>query len=166
MGVRENRQIVRRFHDEVIVKQRFELVPELMHDEMEHARGAIGETISAMAPEDVSKLRMLSGHKRFIAGTKLLRSLFPEWQSTLEEVIGERDKVVTRCTVRGRDVGGFLGQGPAGGSDFVLEQVIIHRVVDGKIKRVYAISDQLGFWRALGADLPEGTDLISQSRQD
>lgn len=166
MGVKENRDIVRRFHDEVIVGQNFALVPELMHDEMEHARGAIGETISAMAPDRVKTLRSLKGHERFIAGTKLLRSLFPEWHSTLEEMVAERDKVVTKCTVRGRDTGGFLGQGPRQGAAFVLEQVIIHKLKDGKIKKVYAMSDQLGFWRALGAELPGEGDQISQSRRD
>lgn len=138
----------------------------MMHEELEHARGAIGTTNSAMVPDKVKHLRTLHGHDRFIAGTKLLRSLFPEWHSTLEEVIGECDKVVTRCTVRGKDVGSFLGEGPKGGSDFVLEQVIIHKIKDGKIKRVYALADQLGFWQALGAHLLGAEDLVSQGRKD
>jgi predicted ester cyclase len=162
--VARNKAIVKKFHDEVIVGMNYDLVPQLMHDEMEHARGAIGETLTQIDPAGVAKLRGLKGHARFIAATKLLRSHFPQWNSRMLEIVGDGDLVVTHCVVDGKDSGGFLGAGPKGGATFSLDQLVMHKVVDGKIKRIFALSDQLGFWRALGAPLPGGADQISQKR--
>ena len=138
----------------MIVGQNFELARELLAPVLGHARGAIGYTISKLAPEAVADLRELQGADRFIAATKVLRSLFPEWVSTLDEIVAEGDKVVTKCTVRGRDAGGFLGTGPADGTAFELEQVIIQTIENGRIVKIYALCDELGFWRTLGAHLP------------
>jgi len=154
MSVEDNKQRSIRFHDEVIVGQNFDVARELLAPDLQHARGAIGYTMRAMSPSGVAALQGLQGPERFIAATKLLRSLFPEWNSTLDEIIAEGDKVVTKCTVRGRDIGGFLGTGPAGGGAFELDQMIIQTFRDGKIVKIYALSDELGFWRAMGAELP------------
>ncbi len=154
MSVEKNKEISRRFHDEVINGQNFELAREILAPVLGHARGAIGYTISKMAPDAIAGLRELQGPERFIAATKVLRSLFPEWVSTLDEIIAEGNQVVTKCTVRGRDVGRFLGTGPSGGAEFELEQVIIQTFENGRIVKIYALSDELSFWRTLGADLP------------
>jgi predicted ester cyclase len=154
MSVELNKAISRRFHDEVINGQNFDLAREILATELGHARGAIGYTISKMATDAIAGLRELKGPDRFIAATKVLRTLFPEWVSTLNEMIAEGDKVVTKCTVRGRDVGGSLGTGPADGAPFELEQMIIQTFENGKIVKIYALSDELGFWRTLGAELP------------
>lgn len=154
MSVELNKAISRRFHDEVINGQDFALAHEILAPVLGHARGAIGYTISKMAPDAVADLRSLQGPERFIAATRVLRSLFPEWVSTIDEMIAEGDKVVTKCTVRGRDVGNFLGTGPAGGAEFELEQMIIQTFENGRIVKIYALSDELSFWRTLGAILP------------
>lgn len=154
MSVEENKRLSIRFHDEVINGNDFDLARVILSPDLQHARGAIGYTISKYDPEGVAGLRDLKGPERFIAATKVLRSIFPEWVSTLDEIIAEGDKVVTRCTVRGRDRGGFLGTGPAGGVSFELPQVIIQTFSQGRIVRIFALSDELGFWRTLGAELP------------
>lgn len=157
-----NKAVVIRFHDEVIVGQRFELVPELMQEDMVHARGAIGETLSQIDPAGVAALKGLSGAARFVAATKLLRRHFPEWKSTMIAAVAEGDRVVTHCVVEGRDNGGFLGTGSKTGAAFKLDQLVLHELADGRIKRVFALADQLGFWRALGAVLPGSGDQVSQ----
>lgn len=154
MTAEDNKLIAVRFHDEVINGQNFALAHEILSPNLQHARGAIGYTISKMAPDRMAELKGLTGPDRFIAATKVLRSLFPEWVSSLEEIVAEGDKVVTRCVVRGRDVGGFLGTGPAEGAAFELEQVVIQTYTEGRIVKIYALSDELSFWRVLGADLP------------
>lgn len=153
-AVASNRELVVRFHDEVINGQDFDLALQILHPAFEHRRGAIGYTMQQIAPRKVAALRNLQAGERFVAATRLLRSLFPEWQSTLDDVIAGDDKVVTLCTVRGRDRGGFLKTGPAGGAAFELQQVIVHTLEEGRIKSVYALCDELGLWRALGARLP------------
>jgi predicted ester cyclase len=154
MSAEANKQTCIRFHDEVINGQDFELAREILSPNLQHARGAIGYTMSKMAPDAVQSLKGLQGPERFIAATKVLRRCFPEWHSTLDAVYAEGDTVVSKCTVRGRDSGGFLGTGPAGGTPFELEQVIIQTYEEGRIIKIYALSDELAFWRTLGANLP------------
>jgi predicted ester cyclase len=158
MGIEENKRVVVRFHDEVINGLKFELVPELMHADMQHRRGAIGYTLSQLDPPGVASMRSLQGHERFIAGTKLLRAQFPEWHSTIEEIIAEGDRVMTRCLVRGRRRPGPFLNAEGEPRPFELAQVVIQQVREGRIASVWALSDELGFWRALGVILPGGAD--------
>ncbi len=158
MSIEENKRVVIGFHDDVINGLQFDRVPAYMHEDMRHLRGAIGYTLSQMDPAGVATLKALSGHSRFIEATRLLRSQFPEWHSTIEDVIAESDRVVTRCTVRGRHLGGAFLTSVDSGRPFELPQIIIQQVVDGRIKSVYALADELGFWRALGVVLPGAGD--------
>lgn len=157
-----NKTVARRFHDEIIVGQQYEKVTDFLCEDIVHARGAIGDTLTTIDPIGVASLKALSGPIRFVAATKLLRQRFPKWDSQLLEILGEGNRVVTRCVVHGRDEGGFLGTGPEGGAEFALDQVVLHEFRDGKICRIFAISDQLTFWRALGARLPGDGDAISR----
>lgn len=154
MSIENNKRVVVGFHDEVINGLRFERVPSYMHRDMQHLRGAIGYTLSQMDPEGVAALKPLAGYERFVKATQTLRAQFPVWHSTIEEIIAEGDRVVTRCTVRGQHRGGpFMGSADSSRT-FELPQIVIQQVVDGLIRSVYALSDELGFWRALGVPLP------------
>jgi len=158
MAIEDNKRVIVEFHDRVINGLDFAVVPRYMHEDVQHRRGAIGYTLSQMDPEGVARLRSLQGFERFIEATRLLRRQFPEWRSTIDEIVAEGDTVVTRCTVRGRCRDGrFLNRdGP--GAAFELPQVVIQQVVDGRIKRIFAMSDELGFWRTLGVALPGSVD--------
>jgi predicted ester cyclase len=158
MSIEKNKQVIIGFHDDVINGLQFDRVPAYMHADMRHLRGAIGYTLSQMDPAGVATLKPLEGHTRFIEATRLLRAQFPEWHSTIEEVIAEGDRVVTRCIVRGRHRGGPFLTSPDTSRPFELPQIIIQQVVDGRIKSVFALSDELGFWRALGVVLPGAGD--------
>src|SRR5919112_6596409 len=58
---------------------------------------------------------------------------FPDLNATVEDVIAEGDKVVTRWTIRGTHQGEIEEFGPPTGKRAELQGISIHRVADGKI---------------------------------
>ena len=80
--------------------------------------------------------------------TTLFR-VYPDIHLTVEDVIAEGDKVVTRNTVRGTHRGEFMGLAPTGKS-VTYNEIFIFRFVDGRVVEtwgvvdVYAQMDQLG----------------------
>lgn len=148
MTVAENREISRRFHDEVINGNDWDVARELLAPDVRHLRGAIGSTISEMDPGGAAELRTLSGAERFIGATKLLRSLFERWDSQIQQMIASDDLVFTKCLIRGTVTSGFRGS--ADRTDFELPQAVVQRIADDRIVEIWALSDQLEFWRDLG----------------
>jgi ketosteroid isomerase-like protein len=148
MSVQANREVSRRFHDEVIVGNDWDVARELLHPEVRHLRGAIGMTIVELDPEGAAGLRAHAGAERFIHATELLRSLFPRWDSRLLVMIAEDNRVFTHCVVSGTL--GVPLRGAAAGTDFELHQAVVQTIENGRITEIFALSDQLDLWRALG----------------
>jgi len=76
---------------------------------------------------------------------------FPDWSCTVEEVIAEDDKVVTRVILRGTHKGDFLGIPPTG-KTISVAGVSIFRIAHGKIAEHWVQSDAVGLMRQLGFD--------------
>jgi SnoaL-like polyketide cyclase len=156
-----NRKLFIQFHDEVIVGGNVELGLEMQSERLAHGRGAIGETLALIDPEGVSALRKLSGRDRFREATKLLRTYFPEWNSELHEVWASGSHTIAKLTVKGRYNGRFLGHGTPD-APFALEQLVVTEWDDqGRQVHIYAMGDELGLWRQLGAKLPGPDQLVS-----
>ncbi len=78
-----------------------------------------------------------------------IRSAFPDWELTAEEMLGEGDKVVTRWRGRGTHRGPFRGI-PATGKKIEVTGIAIDRVVDGKRVEGWVEWDMLGLLQQLG----------------
>lgn len=89
----------------------------------------------------------LEGYKQSLA---LGRRAFPDGRITIEDMIAEGDKVVTRYTSRGTHRGEFLGMLPTG-KVVAFTGVVIHRIAGGKIAEEWGNWDQLGLMQQLGA---------------
>ena len=63
---------------------------------------------------------------------QFLHAVFSDISAELNELVAEDDKVVIRWTVRGRQVGDFMGIAPTG-KIVELEGINIYRVRDGKL---------------------------------
>jgi ketosteroid isomerase-like protein len=79
----------------------------------------------------------------------MLLAAFSDIQVTLEDLIAEGDKVVTRQTLRGTHTGAFQGI-PATGKSATVTGIFIFRLAGGKIVEQWAVLDQLGVLRQLG----------------
>ena len=73
----------------------------------------------------------------------------PDHHHTIEEMIAEGDKVVTRLTIRGTHNGDLLGIAPTG-KPVTIEFAMIDRMVGGKIQEHQVFYDRLGVMQRLG----------------
>ena len=79
---------------------------------------------------------------------RLLRA-YPDLHITIEDLITEGDKVVSRNTVTGTHQGEYMGIPPTGNS-VTYNEVIITRFADGRIVETWAVVDVLAQMRQLG----------------
>jgi steroid delta-isomerase-like uncharacterized protein len=89
----------------------------------------------------------LEGHKAIV---RLFRSIFPDLEWRIDDLIAEGDKVVARTTMRGTHRGDFFGI-PATGRSVEMQGVHVMRIADGRIIEHWGSNDDLGLMRQLGA---------------
>jgi steroid delta-isomerase-like uncharacterized protein len=77
------------------------------------------------------------------------RTAFPDLQMTFEDQISEADRVVTRWTATGTNLGPFQGV-PATGRPARVTGIFINRVVGGQITETWSSYDRLGLMQQLG----------------
>jgi steroid delta-isomerase-like uncharacterized protein len=94
------------------------------------------------APEPLS----MEGFKQM---GQLLLSAFTGSTSTVEAMIAEGDKVVSRLTFRGAHTGDLMGIPPTGKS-VAMSEIIIDRVADGQIVESWRLFDQMTMMQQLG----------------
>ena len=88
----------------------------------------------------------LEGYKQTLA---MAFAAFPDWHLTIEDMIAEGDKVVTRYTIRGTHQGAFLGIPPTG-KQFTYTAITIAQIVNGKAVELRNEFDNLGLLQQLG----------------
>ncbi len=138
MSTEENKAIARRVYDEgfnahnpAIVDELFTTDADIVQDVLSPSPGFRG------GREGVKQaLAMISG-------------AFPDWWVTVEDMIAEGDKVVTRYTGQGTQRGEFMGI-PATGKRVTTTVIDIFRIADGKVAEAWVEADNLGLMQQLG----------------
>ena len=82
--------------------------------------------------------------------TRMFKTAFPDMSATVEDVIAEGDKLVTRVTFRGTHQGEAEEFGPPTGRQVEGPGLSIHRIEDGKIVEVWNSYDSLSLLQHLG----------------
>ena len=85
--------------------------------------------------------------KQFIA---MYKTAFPDLNATVEDVIAEGDKVVTRVTLRGTHQGEIEEFGPPTGRQIESKGITISRIEGGKIIEDWDSYDNLSVMQQLG----------------
>ncbi len=83
----------------------------------------------------------------------MIYSAFPDLQVTMEDIVAEGDKVVTRSTLRATHAGTFTGIPPTG-KQIAFSVIDILRIADGKIAEHWGLTDQLALLQQLGVVPP------------
>lgn len=127
-----NETIYRRLIDEGFNQGHLAVVDELVAaDSREHQRGS----------------------KDGVEGTKstikYLRSAFPDFTITIDELVVAGDKVWARQRGGGTNSGSFAGR-PATGRVAFTDVIDVVRIQDGKIVEHWGVPDQLGMMMQLG----------------
>jgi predicted ester cyclase len=63
-----------------------------------------------------------------------------EFTMKVEDMISEGDKIAARVSIRGTQVGEFMGL-PGTGKTFEIEEIMIAQFRDGKISRIWRVAD-------------------------
>jgi steroid delta-isomerase-like uncharacterized protein len=131
----ENKAIFRRYVEELGNEGNFDLADEIFDHYRAHQSD--GTTLER-GPEDV---------KRFMGE---FRSAFPDFHSTIEDMVAEGDKVVTRWMARGTHQGEFRGIAPTGKEIEMTGIGIFRFSTEGKVVESWDAMDQLGMMQQLG----------------
>ena len=116
----KNKALIQRWFDEVWNKGREEAIGEMFADD------GVAHGLS----EDINQ--PITGPKQFIPFHQTFRGAFPDIKAEIEDMIAEGDKVVARCTVRGKHAGDHLGIA-ASESQVDFTGMVIVRISEGKI---------------------------------
>jgi steroid delta-isomerase-like uncharacterized protein len=94
-----------------------------------------------------------------------LHQAFPDLHISIEDLIGEGDKVVTRERITGTHRGNYMGL-PATGKQVAYDEIMIARFADGRIVEYWGVVDVLSLMKQLGASpAGPGQPSIDASRQ-
>ena len=133
----ENKALVRRCIDEM-EKGNWAILDELLaHDYVYHMSGR---------PKPVTR-------EEYVQFARMFRTAFPDGRMTIEDMIAEGDKVVTRYTSRGTHKGDYMGI-PATGKEVVSTGIVITRIAKGKIAEDWEEFDGIGYLQQLGVIPP------------
>src|SRR5690348_6041869 len=136
--VEQNKAIVRRFVEEIFAAGRKDAVDQLLDDDF------VGHTWPSTGhPKDDLKAAIDR------VGGGLADSEF-----TIDDLIGEGDRVAVRLTAAATQVGPFMGM-PASGKRYSIQEIHIFRLRDGRVVEHWHQFDQMGMMKQLGA-MPGG----------
>jgi len=79
-----------------------------------------------------------------------MHDAFPDLQTTIDEMVAERDKVVVRLHRTGTHMGEYLGF-PASGKTIEQTALVMFRIEGGKIAEYWLHYDELGLLFQIGA---------------
>ena len=117
-------------------------------------RGELDAVDEYLAPEFVDHNPTIPGQKgdreSMRSAARLFRSAFPDWRSTIEDLIAVDDMVVERFTARGTHQAELMHIA-ATGRAVTLGGINIFRLRNGRIVERWGVLDQLGFMQQLGA---------------
>ncbi len=130
-----NKVIVRRLYEEVWNKRRLELVDEIISPS--HAIHDPTVSGSAVGPE---------AYKRQV--TRFITA-FPDLRLTIEDMVGENEKLAVAWTISGTHKGEFMGI-PATNKKVSVDGITINHIVNAKIMDSYISWDAWGAMQQLG----------------
>jgi steroid delta-isomerase-like uncharacterized protein len=134
MTTEENKALLRRAWDEFYNQRNLDFIDEVFVDDV-------------IVHEPDRDLRGTEEVKQYLA-TYL--DAFPDQSATVEDVIAEGDKVVSRYTVRGTHQGETEELGPPTGRQIEFEGITLYRFEGDKLVEVWDRYDNLSLLQQLG----------------
>jgi len=133
MSIEENKEIVHRYQ-EIYNSNNLD---------------ALGEVVS----EDLLTPRIMPGIPSGIEGAKAAHRImlagFPDYQTSIDDMFAEGDKVAARITMTGTHWGDFMGIPPTG-KHVSFTGIYIARIADGKIVEHWGEEDGVNLLQQLG----------------
>jgi steroid delta-isomerase-like uncharacterized protein len=130
-----NKEIIRRFFDEMWNPWNFAKADELLAAEIVF-KGTLGNE--------------LRGRDAFRAYMRKVQAAFPDFHNSIIEITAEDDRVVARTFYRGTQRGEIFGVAPTGKA-ISYAGAAFFRIKDGQVIEGWVLGDLLGLLRELGA---------------
>ncbi len=134
MSIAENKKIVRRYQ-EIYNSNDLEALGEVVSDDL------LTPKIMAGIPSGMEGAK--AAHRIMLAG-------FPDYQTVIDDLIAEGDKVAARITMSGTHTGTFMGIPPTG-KHISFTGIYIARIANGKIVEHWGEEDSISLLQQLGA---------------
>jgi steroid delta-isomerase-like uncharacterized protein len=133
MSIETNKAIVRRYIEQVLNNKRHDLIDEFLDDTIEfHGTGP-----------------SIIGQKAVVEWYAMFAAAFPDWHTTIDDMVAEGDKVVLRITSTGTHLGEMQGI-PATGKPITQYAIAIYRLTNGKIAEARLQTDNLSMMQQMG----------------
>ena len=133
MSIEENKKIVRRYQE---IYNSNDL-----------------DALSEVLSEDLVTPKIMPGISTGIEGAKMAHRImlagFPDYQTRIDDLIAEGDKVVARITMSGTHTGSFMGI-PSTGKHVTFTGIYVARIANGKIVEHWGEEDGVGLLQQLG----------------
>ena len=117
-------------------------------------RGNMGIVGEIFAPDFIEREQLPPGIPNDREGVKvlttMLRSAFPDFKATIDDILAEGDKVVIRMTWSGTQKGEFMGV-PATDKRVSFGVIDIIRITNGKLVEHWGQMDSMSLMQQLGA---------------
>ena len=117
-------------------------------------RGNMGIVGEIFAPDFIEREQLPPGIPSGSEGVKvlttMLRSAFPDFKATIDDILADGDKVVIRMTWTGTQKGEFMGV-PATGKHVSFGVIDIIRIANGKVVEHWGQMDSMSLMQQLGA---------------
>ncbi len=111
------------------------------------------DALSEVLSEDLRTPKIMSGIPTGIEGAKAAHRImlagFPDYQTMIDDLIAEGDKVVARITMSGTNSGSFMGMPPTG-KYVSFTGIYIARIANGKIVEHWGEEDGVSLLQQLG----------------
>jgi steroid delta-isomerase-like uncharacterized protein len=112
------------------------------------------EALSEVLADDLLTPRIMPGVPPGLEGAKAAHRImllgFPDYQTVIDDLIAEKDKVAARITMTGTHTGDFMGI-PATGTHVEFSGMYFVRIKEGKIVEHWGEEDGLSLLTQLGA---------------
>lgn len=132
MSLETNKQVARRFVEEVFVKGSDAAVDELVAEDFTpHSWG-----------------KMPPGREPLKQAQKRVHQGLTNVSMTIEDVIAEGDKVAIRLTAKGTHSGDFMGM-KASGKSYAISETHIFRIANGKVTEHWRDADMMAMMSQL-----------------
>ena len=133
MSIEENKKIVRRYQE---IYNSNDL-----------------ETLGEVVSQDLLTPKIMPGIPTGIEGAKAAHRImlagFPDYQTIIDDLIAEDEKVVARITMSGTNTGSFMGMPPTG-KHVSFTGIYVARMANGKIVEHWGEEDGVGLLQQLG----------------
>ncbi|MFC2163791.1 ester cyclase [Acidobacteriota bacterium] len=138
--------------DNEIEDQNREVIKSYWNGKWNERRPEILDELQTPDVQYHSSSMQLNGVEEYKQAYGIYRSALHDTQITIEDMIAEDDKVMTRVTLRGTHKGELEGIAPTG-NQISISGFTIFRLVDGKIAEEWESLDELGLMIQLGMEL-------------